>query len=139
MANDVQTVLADYRDSKKKLEALAAAARKQMQARYLALLIEASELQTEFKQSFGVNPDLPAGVKTFSIGSQPKAPTPAESNGKKIGGLKRSLAAAIKNGATVRAMEITKQLAALGVDLSPTAPAPADTNAAPGAIEEFGL
>ena len=37
-------VIKDYREQKKKLDQLAAASRRQMQARYLDLLIEAAEV-----------------------------------------------------------------------------------------------
>jgi hypothetical protein len=112
-------VLANYRDSKKNLDKLAAAARKQMQARFTELLAEAAGIQADFKNDFGVNPELPATVKTFTLGEKKKtAPTVAVANGKKIGGLRRSLAAAIKNGETARVTQISIALAALGVDVA---------------------
>src|SRR3954454_16842880 len=97
MSNTVD-VITDYREQKKKLDQLAAAARKQMQARYTALLTEAGEIQREFKSAFGANPDLPGPVRTFAVCDDKKpVSTDAQTTGKKIGGLRRSLNAAIKN------------------------------------------
>src|ERR1035438_6272379 len=110
-------VLASYRDQKKNLDKLATAARKQMQLRFTELLVEAAGIQADFKNDFGVNPDLPAAVKAFTLGKKTE-PTDAVANGKKIGGLRRSLTAAIKNGETARIAEVTAQLAALGVDVA---------------------
>jgi hypothetical protein len=127
-------VLATYRDSKKNLDKLAGAARKQMQARFTELLVEAAGIQADFKNDFGVNPELPGTVKSFTLGTKKKAePTDAVANGKKIGGLRRSLAAAVKNGETERIAEITAQLAAFGVDVAAAADnsAPAPALAAP--------
>src|ERR1039457_6738629 len=82
-------VLANYRDSKKNLDKLATAARKQMQARFTELLAEAAGIQADFKNDFGVNPELPATVKTFTLGDKKKAePTDAVANGKKVGGVR---------------------------------------------------
>ena len=133
-------VLANYRDSKKNLDKLATAARKQMQARFTELLAEAAGIQADFKNDFGVNPELPATVKTFTLGEKKKAePTDAVANGKKIGGLRRSLTAAIKNGETTRIAEISAQLAALGIDVAaPEAPAPAPKPTPVAAAEPEG-
>jgi hypothetical protein len=133
-------VLANYRDSKKNLDKLATAARKQMQARFTELLAEAAGIQADFKNDFGVNPELPATVKTFTLGEKKKAdPTDAVANGKKVGGLRRSLTAAIKNGETTRIAEISAQLAALGIDVAaPEAPAPAPKPTPVAAAEPEG-
>ena len=133
-------VLANYRDSKKNLDKLATAARKQLQARFTELLAEAAGIQADFKNDFGVNPELPATVKTFTLGEKKKAdPTDAVANGKKVGGLRRSLTAAIKNGETTRIAEISAQLAALGIDVAaPEAPAPAPKPTPVAAAEPEG-
>ena len=139
-------VITDYREQKKKLDQLAAAARKQMQARYTALLTEAGEIQGEFKSAFGTNPDLPATVKTFTVGENKKpASTDAQATGKKIGGLRRSLNAAIKKNDSLRAIELTKQLEALGVppatypDTAPTVAVPEPTEVTDGLAEALGI
>jgi hypothetical protein len=104
-----------------------------MQSRFTELLVEAAGIQNEFKASFGTNPEVPGVVKTFTITDKKKpAATAAEQNGKKVGGLRRSLAAAIKNGDTAKVTEVSAQLTALGVDvavpdaLAPETPEPAD-------------
>lgn len=108
-------VLADFRESKKKLEALEAAARKQMQGRYLALLTEAADILVEYKASFGKPPELPGTVKAFTLGVRQKpAPSETASKGKKIGGLRRSLNAAIKRGDTAKIAEVENQLLTFG-------------------------
>lgn len=94
------TVIADYREQKAKLDKLAKDAKKVLQARYTELLVEAAGIQSNFKLDFGVTPDLPASVKTFTLGDGKKKPansTEAVDNGKKIGGLRRSLNAVIRN------------------------------------------
>jgi hypothetical protein len=118
-------VLVNYREQKKNLEKLATTARKQMQARLTELLAEAASIQSDFKNDFGANPELPASVKTFTLSDGKKksdalAPaTDAMVAGKKIGGLRRSLKAAIRNGETARAGELATQIKELGgtVDL----------------------
>jgi len=139
--NDDMDIISQYRESKKLVEQLAVAARDQMQARYSALLTEAAGILAEFKASFGEVPTLPSGVKMFTPGAveqkkpkQVKAPTP----GKKIGGLRRSLAAAIKNHDGARVDEVTKQLAALGIDTG-MAPVPVVPLGGVNAAEEFGI
>ena len=127
MENNVD-IISQYRESKKQVEQLAIAAREQMQARYVALLTDAADIQAEFKASFGEMPTLPVGVKVFTPGAvEQKKPKQAKqpSPGMKIGGLRRSLAAAIKNHDAARVDEITKQLAALGIDTG-MAPEPVD-------------
>jgi hypothetical protein len=105
MSNAVD-VIKDYREQKKKLDQLAAAARRQMQARYLDLLTEAAEVQGEFKSAFGTNPDLPATVKTFTVGENKKpAATDAQATGKKIGTAPQPQRAIKKM--TRRAIELT--------------------------------
>ena len=118
-------VLVNYREQKKNLEKLATTARKQMQARLTELLAEAASIQSDFKNDFGANPELPASVKTFTLSDGKKKPdaaapaTDAMVAGKKIGGLRRSLKAAIRNGETARAGELATQIKELGgtVDL----------------------
>ena len=118
-------VLANYRDQKKNLEKLAATARKQMQVRFTELLAEAASIQADFKNDFGANPELPATVRTFTLSDGKKKPettAPASDalvTGKKIGGLRRSLKAAIKNGETARVNELATRIKELGgtVDL----------------------
>jgi hypothetical protein len=113
-------VLANYREQKKNLEKLATTARKQMQTRYSELLVEAAGIQADYKNDFGVNPDLPAAVKTFTLSDGKKKPdvaAPASEavvNGKKVGGLRRSLNAAVKNGDVARANELATQIKELG-------------------------
>jgi hypothetical protein len=113
-------VLANYREQKKNLEKLATTARKQMQTRYSELLVEAAGIQADYKNDFGVNPDVPAAVKTFTLSDGKKKPdsaAPASEavvNGKKVGGLRRSLNAAVKNGDTARANELATQIKELG-------------------------
>jgi hypothetical protein len=113
-------VLVNYREQKKNLEKLATTARKQMQARLTELLAEAASIQSDFKNDFGANPELPASVKTFTLSDGKKksdalAPaTDAMVAGKKIGGLRRSLKAAIRNGETARAGELATQIKELG-------------------------
>ena len=139
-------VIKDYREQKKKLDQLAAAARRQMQARYLDLVIEAAEVQGEFKSAFGTNPDLPTTVKTFTVGENKKpAATDAQATGKKIGGLRRSLNAAIKKNDSLRAIELTKQLEALGVppatypDTVPADAVPTPVEVTDGLAEALGI
>ena len=133
-------VLANYREQKKNLEKLATTARKQMQTRYSELLVEAAGIQADYKNDFGVNPDLPAAVKTFTLSDgkkKPDAAAPASEavvNGKKVGGLRRSLNAAVKNGDTARAAELTTQIKALGGTVEPEAGEPA-TDPEPGEVE----
>jgi len=118
-------VLVNYREQKKNLEKLATTARKQMQARLTELLAEAASIQSDFKNDFGANPELPASVKTFTLSDGKKKSdalvpaTDAMVAGKKIGGLRRSLKAAIRNGETARAGELATQIKELGgtVDL----------------------
>jgi hypothetical protein len=132
-------VITEYREQKQKLERLATAARKQMQAKYLNLLMDAATLQREFKSAFGATPDLPGSVRTFALCDDGKpAATDAVATGKKIGGLRRSLNAAIKNNDSGKAIELTRQLEALGVVLPPYPPtehpsAPQDVDLAPAA------
>ena len=124
-------VLANYREQKKNLEKLATTARKQMQTRYSELLVEAAGIQADYKNDFGVNPDVPAAVKTFTLSDSKKKPetaAPASEavvNGKKIGGLRRSLNAATKKGETARALELATQIQALGGTIEPQAGEPA--------------
>jgi hypothetical protein len=127
-------VLAAYRDSKKNLDKLAGAARKQMQARFTELLVEAAGIQADFKNDFGKNPDLPSMVKAFTLGDKKKPEsTDAVAIGKKIGGLRRSLASAVKNGDDAKIADLTAQLAGFGVDVATAtdnpAPAPATAQA----------
>ena len=116
-------ILANYREQKKSLEKLAATARKQMQARLTELLVEAASIHVDYRNDFGEIPELPGTVKTFTVTDgkkKPEAPTTdAVVTGKKIGGLRRSLNAAIKNGDTARANELATQIKELGgtVDL----------------------
>ena len=132
-------VLVNYREQKKNLEKLATTARKQMQARLTELLAEAASIQSDFKNDFGANPELPASVKTFTLSDGKKksdalAPaTDAMVAGKKIGGLRRSLKAAIRNGETARADELATQIKELGgtVDLDSENGAPAEVAADP--------
>jgi hypothetical protein len=139
-------VLASYRDQKKQLDKLAVTARKQMQARMTELLTEAAGIQADFKADFGVNPELPACVKTFTLSDGKKKDEPASdtaANGKKIGGLRRSLSAAVKKGDTTRAIELATQIRELGgtVELDAnggTAPvaAPAEDPGEPAEVDE---
>jgi hypothetical protein len=121
-------VLSAYREQKQKMGQLAEAARVQMLARYASLLAEAAEIQAEFKSSFGESPVLPPEVKTFTLapaeGKTKPAQSEAAAKGKKIGGLKRSLTAAIKKGDKAKQADLIQQLAALGVDATtdPLAP-----------------
>ena len=124
-------VLANYREQKKTLEGLAIKARKQMQVRFTELLAEAASIMADYKTDFGVNPDVPATVKTFTLSdgkkktTEPVPATPAvTANGPKIGGLRRSLAAAIKNDDAAKIAEVTAQLAAFGVDVTAVADNP---------------
>jgi hypothetical protein len=128
MSTTTTDILTEYREQKKKIDQLAAAARKQMQSRYTALLTEAAELQGEFKTHFGASPELPGTVKTFTVGENKKpTATDAQATGKKIGGLRRSLNAALKKGDIDRSREIASQLTALGVpDFLPPDTKPAD-------------
>ena len=144
MANQIETIN-NYREQKKKLEQLAAAARKEMQGRYIALLAEAADILTEYKASFDAAPDLPAGIKAFTLaspGERKPEQSEASSIGKKIGGLRRSLAAAIKNQDGARVEEVSKQLAALGIDTgmsaapAPPVEAPAEAPAATAAVTD---
>ena len=123
MATANTPVLADYREQKKRLDKLANEARKQLQSRYVELLNEAAGIQTEFKENFGENPALPACVRSFSLADNGKKKDAVEPNlGKKIGGLRRSLNAAIKHKDLDRIAELTSALAALGVSIEDTAP-----------------
>ena len=108
-------VIAEYREQKQKMEALEIQARKEMQDRYSLLLTEAGEIQRELKASFGVNPELPSGVKLFALCSAVPVAAAPKKPGFKIGGLRRSLAAAIKKQDGAKVDEIVKQLAELGV------------------------
>jgi hypothetical protein len=123
-----EDVLSAYREQKQKMGQLEEAARAQMQARYAGLLSEAAEIQTEFKTSFGASPALPPCVKTFTLAPTEDKKKPEQSEaaakGKKIGGLKRSLTAAIKKGDKAKQADLIQQLAALGVDATadPLAP-----------------
>ena len=131
MPNNI-AVIAEYREQKQKTEALAVAARKQMQAQYRDLLSEAAGLQKDFKDHFGATPELPDGVEAFTLGAAApavkRAQTASAAVGKKIGGLRRSLSAAIKHGEQGRIAEVVSQLAAMGVDIpdlpSTTVPSP---------------
>jgi hypothetical protein len=102
-----------------------------MQTRYSELLVEAAGIQADYKNDFGANPDLPAAVKTFTLSDgkkKPDAAAPASEavvNGKKVGGLRRSLNAAVKNGDAARAAELTTQIKALGGTVEPQAGEPA--------------
>lgn len=133
MGNTNTDVLAEYREQKKSLEKLVAGAKKAAQGRYVELLTEAATIQKTFKEDFGTNPDLPPTVKTFTVnvdgnGKKPAAEPAAEtSDGRKIGGLKRSLNSAIAKGDAPRVAELSKQLAELGVTVG--TPAPAETPA----------
>jgi hypothetical protein len=134
MQNEVAITASDtiseYREHKKKIEELAAAARQSMQHSYSSLLTEAACLYADFRSEFGDVLDLPPSVKVFEIavasnGDQ-STPEP-DGNGKKIGGLRRSLKAAIKNGDPIRIQSAVSALKALGVtvetpDLTPPAP-----------------
>ena len=120
--------LVEFRELKKRLEQASAAARTQMQTRYAGLLTEAAQIQVEFKSSFGISAQLPAGVKTFTLvpaeGKKKSEQSEAAAKGKKIGGLKRSLTAAIKKGDKAKQADLIQQLAALGtlVFADPLAP-----------------
>jgi hypothetical protein len=132
-----ETIITDYREAKKKAEQLAVAARKQMQGKYLALLTEAADILRDFKDSFRETPTLPTGVKAFTLGEGKKnasADAPDGGIGHKIGGLRRSLAAAMKKGDKARQEVLIRQLASLGADMSihadleipPAVPAPVE-------------
>ena len=109
-------IIADYREYKRNLAEISAAAQAQMQERYSLLLTEAAALKAEFKESFGTPISLPRSVKVFDT-TDGAAATAAPSNGKKIGGLRRSLACAIKHGDAAGIARITAQLSSLGVDV----------------------
>ena len=117
-------VIAEYREQKQKMGALEIQARKEMQDRYTDLLNEAAQLQRDFKADFGSNPEPPSGVKFTLTSAAPVVATP-KPIGFKIGGLRRSLAAAIKRQDGAGVDRIVKQLADLGVTDTGLAPAPA--------------
>jgi hypothetical protein len=102
-----------------------------MQERYTVLLAEAATIRSEFYANFGTYPTLPSTVKAFAVGSSSatkKPPTEAMTTGKMIGGLRRSLNAAIKRGDTAKTAQITKQLATLGVGtVAGESPAPSES------------
>jgi hypothetical protein len=118
------TVIAEYREAKKKVEELAAAARQQMADRFAALLDELAQLRAEFYEAFGQSLDNSVPEAT------PPAPPPADQKiGPKIGGLRRSLASAIKRNDSTGIASARAKLAELGVVLDP--PASPDSPAVP--------
>jgi ABC-type sugar transport system substrate-binding protein len=124
---NIETLQA-YREQKHKTEQLAEAARAGLQSQYTGLLSTAAEIQMEFKADFGASPELPLCVKTFTLVPTEDKKKPEQSEaaakGKKIGGLKRSLTAAMKKGDKAKQADLIQQLAALGVDATtdPLAP-----------------
>ena len=120
---DTNTI-AEYREQKQKMDALKIQARKEMQGRYLDLLNEAAAIQRDFKADFGEAPEVPSGVK-FTLCSTVPAPKKPPKPGFKIGGLRRSLAAAIKKHDEPSVDRIVKQLAELGVTDTGIDPLPA--------------
>lgn len=129
-------VLAAYREHKQKAEQLMAEARTQLQARYNAALAEAAQVQAEFKTNFNELPALPPIVKTFTLAKtdQPKpAATQSEAaaRGKKIGGLRRSLNAAVRKQDTAKVQSISLELKALGIDTGLLATTEPATNPVP--------
>ena len=85
-------------------------------------------------------------MKTFTVGENKKpAATDAQATGKKIGGLRRSLNAAIKKNDSLRAIELTKQLEALGVppatypDTVPADAVPTPVEVTDGLAEALGI
>ncbi len=116
----IAKVVEDYIEAKKQTEALAAEARQQMQVHFGELLKEASMVAQQFTEHFGVPPVCPAGV-TFNGQTAPEAPGALEEAneqtaiGPKIGGLRRSLTAAIKRGDAEAIAKAKERLKALGV------------------------
>ena len=127
---NIETLQA-YREQKQRMEQLAEQARSGMQAQYTGLLATAAEIQAEFKLNFGASPELPPCVKTFTLapveGKTKPVQSEAAAKGKKIGGLKRSLTAAIKKGDKAKQADLIQQLAALGVDATADPLAPENT------------
>jgi len=118
---NIETLQA-YREQKHKTEQLAEAARAGLQSQYTGLLSTAAEIQKEFKADFGETPVLPPCVKTFTLvpveGKTKPPQSEAAAKGKKIGGLRRSLTAAMKKGDKAKQEELVRQLAGLGADMS---------------------
>ena len=104
-----EQVLHEYREQKQKTEVLADAARKQMQDRYAELVAELSTVMNAFREMFG--------VEINTVAETPIEATPSPSNGKKIGGLRRSLNAATRKGDAARVEAVKAELRALGVDV----------------------
>ena len=102
MSTNVETI-AEYRAMKQKVEALAAAAREQMKLRYAELLAEKEQLEVEFSQMFGEN----LAAETVRPADTPAGPV--------IGGLRRSLKAALNHRDIARYTQIAGKLADLGV------------------------
>jgi hypothetical protein len=122
------SIIAEYRDTKTRLESLANTARQHMQLRFNQLLEESASIWAEFHESFDTYLDLPPQVAaiTFSGGAK-AAETPDQvAQGKKIGGLRRSLNAAIKRQDEARITEVSAQLKALGVDVDVSTPVVAE-------------
>ena len=110
------TTIEEYRLKKHEVEELAAVAREAMQSRFTELLLESAGLFAEYQTHFGDTLSVPECISAFDVRSE-KSKT--EAIGPKVGGLRRSLKAAIKRADQPRIDAITAQLEALGVAVTP--------------------
>jgi hypothetical protein len=144
--------ITNFLEAKKQAADLEGAARKEMQNEFNQLLNQAADLSDAYKKTFSGKLNVPTRVRFAVVGTAPKkrkskageAPAPVEAtnnaNGKKIGGLKRSLvkaqeklAGAKAAGADCKALEdrvyeIQDELRLLGVETVTAAP-PAEQEA----------
>lgn len=138
--------ITNFLHMKKQAADLENSAKKELQAEFSQALTDAVNLFNTFKDTFGGKPELPSGVRTFTVNDVPKRKSktngkttdaPAgNANGKKVGGLKRALTAqqeklvAAKEAGKVtkdiedRIYEITDELQQLGVSVTANPPAP---------------